>query len=94
VGRRGWNGHRPRIDCPPLARNTDNGAVSALSPHEREVLGLMAEGRPNAVIAQRLVISERAPWPSTRPPSSSGSASNPSEEDNRRVLAGLAYLGT
>ena len=76
-----------------LARNTDNDAVSALSPRERDVLGLMAEGRSNAAIAQRLVISERAVAKHT--------ASiflridlQPSEDDNRRVLAVLAYLGT
>jgi len=76
-----------------LARNTDNDAVSALSPREREVLGLMAEGRSNAAIAQRLVITERAVAKHT--------ASiflriglQPPEDDNRRVLAVLAYLGT
>jgi len=75
-----------------LARNTENDAVSALSPRESEVLGLMAEGRSNAAIAQRLVISEGAVAKHT--------ASifqrldlQPSEDDNRRVLAVLAYLG-
>jgi len=76
-----------------LARNTDNDAVSALSPREREVLGLMAEGRSNAAIGQQLVITERAVAKHT--------ASiflrlglQQSEDDNRRVLAVLAYLGT
>jgi DNA-binding NarL/FixJ family response regulator len=76
-----------------LARNTDNDAVSALSPREREVLGLMAEGRSNAAIGQQLVITERAVAKHT--------ASiflrlglQPSDDDNRRVLAVLAYLGT
>ena len=75
-----------------LARNTDNDAVSALSPREREVLGLMAEGRSNAAIGQQLVITERAVAKHT--------ASiflkldlQPSDDDNRRVLAVLAYLG-
>ncbi len=76
-----------------LARNTDNDALRALSPRAREVLGLMAEGRSNAAIGQQLVITERAVAKHT--------ASiflrlglQPSEDDNRRVLAVLAYLGT
>jgi DNA-binding NarL/FixJ family response regulator len=83
----------PEVIARLLARNTDNDAVSALSPREREVLGLMAEGRSNAAIGQQLVITERAVAKHT--------ASiflrlglQPSENDNRRVLAVLAYLGT
>ena len=74
-----------------LARNSGDNALTALSPREREVLGLMAEGRTNAAIAQRLVITERAVAKHT--------ASiflrlglQPSDDDNRRVLAVLAYL--
>jgi DNA-binding NarL/FixJ family response regulator len=69
-----------------------DGTLAALSPREREVLALMAEGRSNAAIAQRLVITERAVAKHT--------ASiflklglQPSDDDNRRVLAVLAYLG-
>ncbi len=76
-----------------LAGNTGNDALRALSPREREVLGLMAEGRSNAGIGQQLVITERAVAKHT--------ASiflrlglQPSEDDNRRVLAVLAYLGS
>ena len=83
----------PEVIARLLARNTENDAVSALSPRERDVLGLMAEGRSNAAISQRLVISEGAVAKHT--------ASiflrlglHPSEDDNRRVLAVLAYLGT
>jgi DNA-binding NarL/FixJ family response regulator len=83
----------PEVIARLLARNTDNDAVSALSPREYEVLGLMAEGRSNAAIAQRLVITERAVAKHT--------ASiflrlglQQSDDDNRRVLAVLAYLGT
>jgi DNA-binding NarL/FixJ family response regulator len=83
----------PEVIARLLARNTDNDAVSALSPRESEVLGLMAEGRSNAAIGQQLVISERAVAKHT--------ASiflrlglQPSDDDNRRVLAVLAYLGS
>jgi DNA-binding NarL/FixJ family response regulator len=83
----------PEVIARLLARNTDNDAVSALSRREREVLGLMAEGRSNAAIGQQLVITERAVAKHT--------ASiflrlglQPSDDDNRRVLAVLAYLGT
>jgi DNA-binding NarL/FixJ family response regulator len=74
-----------------LLRNSGDNAIGALSRREREVLGLMAEGRTNAAIAQRLVITERAVAKHT--------ASiflrlglQPSDDDNRRVLAVLAYL--
>ncbi|MHA6759512.1 response regulator [Streptacidiphilus sp. PAMC 29251] len=66
--------------------------VDALSPREREVLGLMAEGRSNGAIARDLVVSERAVEKHVAniflkldlPVSSA---------DHRRVLAVLRYLG-
>ena len=82
----------PEVIARLLARNSGDGAISALSPREREVLSLMAEGRSNAAIAQRLFVTERAVAKHT--------ASiflklglQPSDDDNRRVLAVLAYLG-
>ena len=75
-----------------LDRSSADGALATLSRREREVLALMAEGRSNAAIAQRLSITERAVAKHT--------ASifvrlglQPSDDDNRRVLAVLAYLG-
>ena len=76
-----------------LARNTDNDALRALSPRAREVLGLMAEGRSNAAIGQQLVITERAVAKHTAS-TFLRLGLQPSEDDNRRVLAVLAYLGT
>jgi DNA-binding NarL/FixJ family response regulator len=50
----------PEVIARLLARNTGDGSLAALSPREREVLALMAEGRSNAAIGQRMVITERA----------------------------------
>jgi DNA-binding NarL/FixJ family response regulator len=82
----------PEVIARLLSGNSDDTALAALSPREREVLAAMAEGRSNAAIAARLVITERAVAKHT--------ASiflklglQPSDDDNRRVLAVLAYLG-
>jgi DNA-binding NarL/FixJ family response regulator len=65
--------------------------VSRLTPREREVLALMAEGRSNAAIAQRLYITEKAV--SKHAAGIFGKLDlAPSDDDNRRVLAVLAYL--
>ena len=81
----------PEVIARLLARNTGNASLGVLSPREREVLALMAEGRSNAAIAQRLVITERAVAKHT---ASIFTKLNlqPSDDDNRRVLAVLAYL--
>jgi DNA-binding NarL/FixJ family response regulator len=67
--------------------------LSQLTPREREVLELMAEGRSNQGIAERLVVTERAVekhvtsiFQKLRLPAAS--------EDHRRVLAVLTYLRT
>jgi DNA-binding NarL/FixJ family response regulator len=74
-----------------LARTRRQEPLSDLSPREREVLGLMAEGRTNAAIASELVITQRAVekhvksiFQKLRLP--------PAESDHRRVLAVLRYL--
>ena len=83
----------PEVISRLLARNNDNSSVAALSRREREVLGLMAEGRSNAAIAQRMVITERAVAKHTASIFTKLDL-QPSDDDNRRVLAVLAYLGT
>ena len=83
----------PEVIARLFARNTGNGNLAALSPREREVLTLMAEGRSNAAIAQRLFITEKAV--SKHAAGIFGKLGlAPSDDDNRRVLAVLAYLGS
>jgi DNA-binding NarL/FixJ family response regulator len=65
--------------------------IATLTPREREVLSLMAEGRSNAAIAARLFVTEKAVSKHTN--SIFMRLGLPqSEDDNRRVLAVLAYL--
>src|SRR5829696_7774126 len=65
---------------------------SALDPEVvAEVLGLMAEGRSNAAIAEALVVTERAVEKHVTSIFSNLDLS-PTVEDHRRVLAVLAYL--
>jgi DNA-binding NarL/FixJ family response regulator len=82
----------PEVISQLLARHTRNEPLRQLTPREREVLGLMAEGRSNAAIAGRLFITEKAVSKHTNNIFSK-LALPPSEDDNRRVLAVLALLG-
>jgi DNA-binding NarL/FixJ family response regulator len=74
-----------------LARSTRQDPLERLSPREREVLALMAEGRSNAAIAAELVVSEGAV---------EKHVTNiftkldllPADQDHRRVLAVLRWL--
>jgi DNA-binding NarL/FixJ family response regulator len=83
----------PEVVSKLLVRRARDEPVARLSPREREVLALMAEGRSNSAIAQRLFVTEKA----VSKHSTSIFAKLdlvPSDDDNRRVLAVLAYLNT
>jgi DNA-binding NarL/FixJ family response regulator len=81
----------PEVISKLLGRRARDEPMALLSPREREVLALMAEGRSNSAIAQRLFVSEKAVSKhSTSIFSKLGLAQ--SDDDNRRVLAVLAYL--
>ena len=81
----------PEVVSKLVGRRQRDGVLDALSPREREVLGLMAEGRSNQAIAEQLYMSARAVerhvtsiFDKLRLPATS--------DDNRRVLAVLAFL--
>ncbi len=81
----------PEVVAQLLARSRRRDPLDRLSGREREVLGLMAEGRSNAAIARLLTVSAGAV---------EKHVSNiftkldlaPADQDNRRVLAVLQWL--
>jgi DNA-binding NarL/FixJ family response regulator len=81
----------PAIVTQLVGRRRGDEPLMTLTPREREVLELMAEGRSNQSIAQKLVVTERAVekhvtniFGKLRLPATA--------EDHRRVLAVLAFL--
>jgi DNA-binding NarL/FixJ family response regulator len=75
-----------------LSRRQREDLLGELTPREREVLGLMAEGHTNAGIAERLVVTDGAIEKHVR--SIFQKLGLPaSDAHNRRVLAVLTYLG-
>jgi DNA-binding NarL/FixJ family response regulator len=81
----------PEVIAKLLAGTDRRAPLARLTPREREVLELMAEGRSNSAIAQRLFLSESAVGKHTASIFSKLDLA-PSDDDNRRVLAVLAYL--
>jgi DNA-binding NarL/FixJ family response regulator/class 3 adenylate cyclase len=83
----------PLVVAELVGRSRRDDPVEQLSPREREVLELMAEGRSNQAIAQRLFISPRAVEKHVT--SIFGKLRLPAApEDHRRVLAVLRFLGS
>jgi len=81
----------PEVISALLSRHRERSPVATLTPREREVLQHMAEGRSNAAIAAAMFVTEKAVGKHTN--SIFGKlALEQSEDDNRRVLAVLAYL--
>jgi len=83
----------PEVVAQLLTRRATDEPLKSLTPREREVLELMAEGRSNAAIAARMFVTEKAVSKHTNNIFSK-LALPPSEDDNRRVLAVLAYLNS
>ena len=81
----------PTIVSQLLRRHRGEDPLEGITPREHEVLALMAEGRSNQAIADRLVVTERAVQKHiTRIFQKLGLTA--SDDDHRRVLAVLAFL--
>ena len=81
----------PEVVTKLLGRSARQEPLARLSAREREVLELMAEGRSNSAIAQRLFVTDKAVSKHSTSIFSKLDLA-PSDDDNRRVLAVLAYL--
>ncbi len=81
----------PEVVSRLLGRQRREDPLAEISPREREVLQLMAEGRSNHAIAEQLVITERAVEKHVTSIFSKLDLV-PATDDHRRVLAVLAYL--
>jgi DNA-binding NarL/FixJ family response regulator len=81
----------PEVVSQLLARTRRRRPIADLTPREREVLGLMAEGRSNAAIADELVITQRAVEKHVKNIFQKLRLA-PADTDHRRVLAVLRYL--
>lgn len=81
----------PEVVAQLLARSARQDPLERLTPREREVLGLMAEGRSNAAIAATLVVSDGAVEKHVTSIFTKLDLP-PAEHDHRRVLAVLRWL--
>jgi DNA-binding NarL/FixJ family response regulator len=81
----------PEVVAAMLARPRRDDPLAGLTPRQREVLGLMAEGRSNAAIAERLHLTEKAVIKHvSHIYDQLGLAPHP--DDHRRVRAVVRYL--
>jgi DNA-binding NarL/FixJ family response regulator len=81
----------PEVVARLLGRRRSHSPLDELTSREREILALMAEGRSNAAIAERLTLEVRTVEGHVRTVFSKLGL-EPAIEDHRRVLAVLAYL--
>lgn len=75
-----------------LGQRSGADGLQRLTPREREVLALMAEGRSNTAVAARLWLTERTIETHVRNILTKLDLAD-NDDDNRRVLAVLRYLG-
>lgn len=88
---RGGTALDPEVVTQLFGAGRRRDALDTLSPREREVLELMAEGRTNAAIATAMVVTERAVEKHVRNIFTKLDLP-PSDTDHRRVLAVLRFL--
>ncbi len=81
----------PEVVSQLLSRRHRDQRLAALTPREREVLSLMAEGRSNHAIARALYVTEGAVEKHVRNIFGKLELAQ-TDDDHRRVLAVLAYL--
>jgi DNA-binding NarL/FixJ family response regulator len=81
----------PEVVSQLLTRRSRDRPLARLTPREREVLALVAEGRSNTAIAEHLGVTDKAVGKHTANIFGKLGLA-PSEDDNRRVLAVLAHL--
>ncbi|HST98264.1 MAG TPA: response regulator transcription factor [Geodermatophilus sp.] len=81
----------PQVVAQLFARRRADDPVRRLTPREREVLGLIAEGSSNGAIARRLVVTEGAVEKHTQRIFAKLGLTQ-DEDQHRRVMATLAYL--
>ena len=81
----------PEVVSQLLARTRRHQPIADLSRREREVLGLMAEGRSNTAIAEELEITQRAVEKHVKNIFQKLRLT-PADTDHRRVLAGPVSL--
>lgn len=81
----------PEVVGALLTHRSADPRLLDLTPREREVLSLMAEGRSNAAVAGRMFVSEATVSKHSRNIFAKLGL-EPSEDDHRRILAVLAYL--
>ena len=89
--RHGGTALDPEVVRSMMSRSAVVRPLDRLTPREREVLALMAEGHSNAVIAQRLVVTEKAVAKHINAILAKLSLP-PSTTTSRRVAAVLTYL--